>query len=237
MASLTGRGMRRHRRPVTAYYPSAGQDASPLHLLAQEHLRRLGIEMPTPEVLVCVDRDHPQEPGHDPYELEDGHRPWPPARTRGAERITVEGRPADLLTVVVGNPNRGRTARVLRIRGENADVLDLAHRARWSPMIYIAPDDGCCFGGGNMDRCENSVTFDVSPFLSFGHPPRWWITDHFSPHNEQGQHPDLADLRRWGFPFHVERLGLIDERWGHEWDPFGGATAFELTPMTEEDEP
>lgn len=230
-ASLSSSQGRRHRRPVTGYYPSAGDDVGPLILLDQEHLRQRAIDLPTPEVLVYVDRERPEDPGH--ARLEDRHRrpDWPgQLRTVSVDPLNVGGLPAGLLTVAVRTRQRSRHVRVLRIRGENAHVLEMCQRARWSPTMYIAPDDGCCGYGGNEGRCENSVMPGDSPFTSFAKSPRWWITEHFWPHAAAGGNPDLSDLERWGFPFDVKRLGLVHERWGHDWEPFGGATAFELTP-------
>ncbi|MFM8350105.1 MAG: hypothetical protein ACKN9D_03475 [Actinomycetales bacterium] len=70
-----------------------------------------------------------------------------------------------------------------------------------------------------------------SPMQAFHRPPLWWITDHFSPRTPDGEYPEGALIPTVaGFPFEIRKIAHMPvERWGHDWDPFGGATAFELS--------
>lgn len=222
-------------RPMTAYYPSAGRDTNPIALLRPTWLRRHGIDMPWPSVFVYVDRAYPVDPANDRLGGPTGSGII--MRTIDLEGLFVEGYPASIVTVQIGHPVHGRVVRVLRIRAENHQVLTMCRRASWSPEIYIAPDDGCCFGGGNHDRCENSTDPMNTPMRAFHMPPLWWITDHFSPRTPDGEYPDGALIPTvYGFPYEIRKIGhMQQERWGHDWDPFGGATAFELTPQGSQD--
>lgn len=233
LASWGEEGYVRGRRPpITAYYPSAGRDTGPITLLRPEWLRRHGIDMPSPKVLVYIDRDYPADPATD--ELGGSRGCASIMRTRSVEPLSVEGHPASLVTVEVGHPVHGRVVRVLRIRAENEDALVMCRRASWRPNIYIAPDDGCCFGGGNTYRCENSLDPMNTPMRAFYRLPEWWITDHFHPRTPDANYPDGALVpTTQGFPFEIRKLGHLGERWGHNWEPFGGTTLFELGRLTQ----
>lgn len=216
---------------VTALYPSAGCDTAPFQFLHRAFLRhRAAWGVPTPDLFVYTDRFHPHDPAAGGLTYVERRRDDAlVVETRSVEALTVEGHPSSLLTVQLHSdvPSEERTYRVLRIRIENEEAFAMFRNARWAPDVYIAPDDGCCFGGGNLGRCENSLDPEVSPVLGLVRPPRWWVTDHFSPRYMRTSYaPGDRVHAPEGFPYEIRKVSLLSSAWGHGWAPLNGATVF-----------
>lgn len=221
---------------ITGYYPSAGCDTAPFSFLLPAFLRHRRSSFPTPDLFVYVDREFPHDPATDRLEYRDRSRDDVlVVETTSVRPLTVEGHPASLLRVRVHSdvPDEQRGYTVLRIRAENADVLEMCRRAGWSPDVYLSPDDGCCLGGGNAPRCENSVDPASAPILRFPRPPRVWVSDHIN-HPRPPAHMRFVPGDRIptpeAFPLHLEKIALLSSAWGHGWTPFNGATAMRVTP-------
>lgn len=220
-------------RPVTALYVSAGTDTAPFMFLHDGFRRHRGAwGPPTPDLFIYVDMLLPTPGGGNRLTYRERKRDNAlVVETTALQPLEVEGHHANLLEVAFHSDiaDEERSYTVLRIQALNETVLDLCRQADWSPDIYIAVCDGDAFGGNY--RCENSLHPELSPFLTFTHPPRWWVTDHFSPRNdgrsfESGDFFPVPD----GFPHNIRKVALLSSDWGHPWPPLHGATSFEVTP-------
>lgn len=220
-------------QPITALYVSAGNDTAPFMFLHDGFRRHRGAwGPPTPDLYVYVDMLFPSAGQASRLTYRERKRDNAlVVETIGAHELDVEGHVASILSVEFHSDvaEEERRYTVLRICALNEEVLTMCRDAQWSPDVFIAVCDGDAFGGNY--RCENSLSPEHSPFLTFAKPPRWWVTDHFTPRNDwrSFESGDLFPVPE-GFPYTIRKIALLSSDWGHPWPPLNGATSFEVSP-------
>jgi hypothetical protein len=207
----------------SALYLSAGEDTMPFTFLSPAFLEHQGVEgFEWPELFVYVDKGRPPDGEMGKLWFEDDRGTM--VVSDYTDTLDIEGSHAVLmnLTAVAREPESFLTTRLLRIRAENQAVLPMLAEAGWSPDVIISVCDGCAFGGQEDGRCENDLASESSIVHYLRRPPKWWVTDHWTPRDWLPRLPEGVD---WRF----RRVTPLSSEWGHPWRPLHGANLFEVT--------
>jgi hypothetical protein len=207
---------------VSALYLSAGEDTMPFSFLSPAFLSHRGVDgFAWPQVFVYVDK---RKPFGRAARLSFHDDRGTVVQTTAMERLTVNGFPSWAIDVLADarDPESSLAAKVLRIRADNQQVLAMVAEAVWTPEVVITVCDGCAMGWQEEGRCDNDLAAPTSIVRYLTGPPRWWVTDHWTPRDWL---PSLGDGPGWEF----HRVTPLSSEWGHPWRPLHGANLFRIS--------
>jgi len=199
------------RGRVSALYASAGTDTRPITFTHPEFFQHHGIEAPSPEFFVYVDRG-----ATPPLSFDDAHTTITPDEVQDFEVGTLPARA--FAATFRSDQYSDRTVHVVQLTGENEVVSAMMYRDRWVPDFFIGVADGCHAFGGNK-HCVNDLRLHGADAATVAHAalPRWWITDHFNSADIPNPLPagGVVGSTDEAFPVQFRKVALLSAQWGH----------------------